>query len=99
VFTAQNELDLKTKFRLITVLNPYRTKLNPICNWGNLGSYLSVYTQLYQTQISSVPNTVISVRFKTVTPNLMTVSILTTFYDQGIDNKQSVSPTNKSSDQ
>jgi hypothetical protein len=27
-------------------INPYATELNPICNWGNLGSWQSVYTQL-----------------------------------------------------
>jgi hypothetical protein len=42
---------------------------------------------------------VISVRFKKVIPNLITASNLTTLYDQEFDNKQSVSPTNKSSDQ
>jgi hypothetical protein len=31
--------------------------------------------------------------------NLMTASILTTFYNQRFDNKQSVSPTNKRADQ
>jgi hypothetical protein len=43
---------------------------------------------LTQTQISSVPNTVTSVHFKKVIPNLMTASILTKFYDQRFDNKQ-----------
>jgi hypothetical protein len=27
-------------------VNPYRTKLNPICNYDNLGSWQSVYTKL-----------------------------------------------------
>jgi hypothetical protein len=53
---------------------------------------------LTQTQISSVPNTVISVRFKKVIPNLMTASILTTFLRSGVW-QRTISISYKHSDQ